>query len=188
MLMQYPLARFPAQLRGHLLTLFLIGTLALWAVSFIAGNHLATAEAPAGIISLEMAGTADRVDAILESWGARERLLAAFSLGLDYLFLVTYSTFFGLACISAGEAARTAGSRLAALADLLAWGQWLAATLDATENVALLYELLGSLWPAWPLIAFYCSSFKFALIGAGLIYVIWGIGLRTMEDFLNHSA
>ena len=183
--MQYPLARLPSAVRGRLLTVFLVGTLGLWGISLLAGAPLTTPQAPAGIVSFELAGTMEHARAIMASWGERQRLLAAFGLGLDYLFLITYSTFFGLACLSAGEAARAAGSRLAPLAVPLAWGQWLAAALDAVENSALISLVLGSTWATWPPVAWFCASFKFALIVTALIYIIWGTGLRTMEEFLG---
>ncbi|HWI52566.1 MAG TPA: hypothetical protein VNT01_10550 [Symbiobacteriaceae bacterium] len=185
--MQYPLARLSGTIRGRLLTIFLVGTLALWAVSWLMGAHLTTNAAPAGIISFELAGSLDHAQAIMRSWDMREHIMAAFGLGLDYLFLIAYSTFFGLACLSAGDAAKAVGSHMSVLAIPLAWGQWLAAGLDAVENVALVSLLLGSTWPTWPPVAWFCSSFKFALIGAALIYIVWGAGLRTLEDFLTRD-
>lgn len=185
--MQYPLARLSVAARGRLLTIFLVGTLALWAISWLTGASLTTDAAPAGIISFELAGTVEHAEAIMQSWEMREHVLAAFGLGLDYLFLIAYSTFFGLACLAAGDAARAGGSKMSILAIPLAWGQWVAGGLDAVENVALISLLTGSNWPSWPPLAWFCSSFKFALIGAALIYIVWGAGLRTLADFLTRD-
>lgn len=186
--MQFPLERLPAKVRGRLLTVSLVATLGLWGISLAAGAPLITAEAPAGMISFELAGTLEQAEAILDSWDEYKEKIAAFLLGIDYVFLLAYSTFFALACMTAGDAARIAGSRLYALAIPLAWGQWLAAGLDAVENVALLAALFGSLWAGWPPVAWFAASLKFALIGIALIYTIWGMGLRTMEDFLGRSV
>ncbi|HWI60465.1 MAG TPA: hypothetical protein VNT75_01360 [Symbiobacteriaceae bacterium] len=186
--MQFPLVRLPAAVRGRLLTVSLVATLGLWGVSLAAGAPLMTAEAPAGIVSFELAGTLEQAEAMLNSWDDYREKLAAFLLGFDYLFLVAYATFFALACLTAGEAARAAGSRLAALAIPLAWGQWLAAGLDALENFALLWVVFDSTWSGWPPLAWFAASLKFALIGIALIYTIWGMGLRTMEDFLGRSV
>jgi hypothetical protein len=178
--------RLQAHTRGRLLTLFLVATFAIWGVSLLVNAPLTTRTAPSGIVSFEVAGTLDRASAILQSWGERQRLLAAFGLGLDYLFLCTYSTFFALACYSAGEAARAVGSRMASLSTPLAWGQWVAALFDAVENAALLLLLLGeAARPYLAEIASFCASVKFALIGAGLIFIIWGTGLRTLEELLG---
>jgi hypothetical protein len=177
--------RLPAHARGRLLTLFLVATFAVWGVSLLVNAPLTTRMAPSGIVSFEIAGTLERAHAILQSWGERERLLAAFGLGLDYLFLCTYSTFFALACYSAGEAARAVGSRMASLSGPLAWAQWIAAGFDAVENMALLFLLLGETSQFWPALASWCASVKFALIGAGLIFIIWGTGLRTLEELLG---
>lgn len=183
--MSSPLERLPAPLRGRLLTLLLLGTFLVWGVSLLLNAPLTTREAPSGVISLEVAGTLDRARAILQSWDGRQQIFAAFALGLDYLFLFLYGNFFALACIYAGEAARTAGSRLASLAVPLSWGQWAAAGFDMIENALLLSLLLGSEVALWPELASLLASCKFALIGAGLIFIMWGTGLRTMEELLE---
>ena len=56
----------------------------------------------------------------------------------------------------------------------LAWGQWLAALLDAIENGALLTMLLDVPAQPWPVVAWWCAIAKFALVLLGLLFVLVG--------------
>ena len=56
----------------------------------------------------------------------------------------------------------------------LAWGQWLAALLDALENVALLRMLRGPETHPWPRVARWSAIPKFALVAAGALYAAVG--------------
>jgi len=141
---------------------------------------LATQAAPLGIISYELAGTVAVVREILESWDHGTKLHAAFGLGLDYLFLLAYSTTIGLGCILAKGVLNSRSWPLASLAIPLAWGLWLAAMLDAVENTSLTLMLFGVLIPPLPEIAYWCAVIKFALVFAGLIYVFYAGAIRLV--------
>jgi hypothetical protein len=138
-------------------------------------DALRTADAPNGIVSFELAGSAERAGRILASWNEDARVRAAFGLGLDFLFLVLYSTTIAWACLWAAKQLRGAGP-LAALGVPLAWGQWCAALLDAVENVALWALLVGPVTAPWPRLAQVCAIPKFALVFAGLLYAAIGAG------------
>jgi hypothetical protein len=142
------------------------------AVMQLIGAPLATGVAPAGIVSFEFAGNAARAESIMASWDGQARLYAALSLGLDYLYMVAYATAISLACIRVGKAWRRRASSVAWLGLLLAAGQWVAAVLDAVENVALLRLLFGYEAGVWPTVAWWCATVKFVLVGAGLLYVL----------------
>lgn len=62
------------------------------------------------------------------------------------------------------------------LGEVLAWGQWLAALLDAVENVGLLRMIDGARLAKWPALARWCAIPKFALIVIGTLYVLIRIG------------
>ncbi len=70
---------------------------------------------------------------------------------------------------------------MAHLGLLLAWGLWIAAVSDATENLALFTELLGNNVAPWPQVAQICATIKFGLIVLGLLYVAAGIVLRLIK-------
>ncbi len=129
------------------------------------GRPLMTDAAPLGIVSFEFAGDVATATRMLEGWGEAGRVRAGLSLGLDYLFLVLYASAIGLGCL---RVARPAGPALA-------WGQIGAALLDAVENFALIRLLLGSDNAVWPTLAWGCAAVKFALVGAGLAYVLLGL-------------
>ncbi len=153
-------------------------TLALMAVMAIVGAPLTTQAAPQGIVSFEFAGTIARAMEILDSWGHPGQLRAAFIQGLDYLFLLVYSTTIGLGCVWAARTFDKRGGSLTSLGALLAWGVWLAAAFDAVENVALVVLLFGGLASPWPEIARVCAVVKFALVFVGLVYTFFAAALR----------
>lgn len=141
------------------------------------GLPLISEAAPLGIVSFELAGDLSTARAMLGSWGESARVAAGLSLGLDYLFLVAYSTSLALGCaLVARRLDRRFGS-LAALGAPLAWAQLAAAPLDAVENVALIRLLVGSEAPIWPVVALWCALPKFGLVAAGLLYVLVGLAL-----------
>jgi hypothetical protein len=57
---------------------------------------LKTEAAPKGVLSLEVAGTTSRAQAIVASWGPEGEIRAAANTGLDYLFLVVYGSAIAL--------------------------------------------------------------------------------------------
>ena len=103
---------------------------------------------------------------------------AGFSLGLDYLFMVAYSTTIALGCLWAADAFRARLPGLAAAGPWLAWGQWVAGLCDAVENVALTVMLLGGVADPWPGLAWWCATPKFVLIVAGLLYSLGAVAVR----------
>jgi hypothetical protein len=54
---------------------------------------LVTSQAPGGIISFELAKTPAKSTSIMNSWDSTQKLIAAFSLGLDYLFILSLNDF-----------------------------------------------------------------------------------------------
>jgi hypothetical protein len=167
----HPLALIPAVYRPRLFLFFLILTLVLMTALNILGAPLQTAAAPAGIVSYEFSGDTQGANTILNSWNNLAKLYATLNLGLDYLFMPAYSTAIGLAAIWVGQAI---GGRARSFGVWLAWGQWLAALLDATENVALLKMLLDTTAAPWPRLAYWCAAVKFALVLVGLLFVLVG--------------
>jgi len=127
------------------------------------------------MVSFEMAGSVEKTQQIIVSWNETARLMAAFGLGLDYLFMVVYPLTIGLACIWATDILRFHHWPLAALGAWLAWGIFLAALMDAVENVALTFLLVGPVIAPWPQLAHWCATVKFCLIFIGLVYALYGL-------------
>jgi hypothetical protein len=170
------------RIRIFLPLLFLM--LAMMGVFTFLGKPLTTPVAPRGGVSLQQAGDVLTVRQILSSWDEAARISAAFGLGLDFLFLCVYSTTLAFACVWAAGMLRPCGKLVTSVGILLAWGQWLAALFDATENVALLVMLRGTVENPWPQVARWCSISKFILIAVGLVYAALG-GVRWLTALME---
>ena len=170
----YPFKWMSSSVRGRAFALFTILTLALLVTLQAVDGPLKTNAAPSGIVSLEFAGNLDDAQEIVNSWDDSARIYAGFSLGLDYVFLLFYSSAIALGCILVAQRFSVKLRSLSLLGVGLAWSQFLAALLDGVENYALLRVLLGSDWPTWPVVARWCAIPKFALVLTGLIYVAIG--------------
>ncbi len=144
-------------------------TLLVFAAISVLDQPLHTTAAPAGIVSFELAGTPARAQAILASWGPRQRVAAALSLGLDYLFLSLYGLTLAWGCW--WMAARRRG-RVARWGRRLGWGALAAAGVDAVENFALIRLLWGAQDPLWPRLAWGCATVKFTLVVVAVLYLI----------------
>lgn len=140
----------------------------------VLGVPLRTPAAPASIVSYELAGSLARAQEMIASWGERGQAFAGLNLGLDYLFMVAYASAIGLGCVLAarGLFERARGAALIGVA--LAWGQWVAALLDALENYGLIRVLIGTQAEFWPALARWCAIPKFLIVALGLLYVIVG--------------
>lgn len=166
----HPFLRLPPATQRRALAPLVVATLALTAVLQVIGRPLQTPAAPLGIVSFELAGTLADAQAMVDSWNHNAQLHAAFSLGLDYLYMPLYAVAIALACVRAAGTSLRMPAAAASLGLLLAWGMGPAALLDAVENIALWQVLQGSTVAAWPPIARWCAIVKFALVIAGLLY------------------
>ncbi|MEW6092856.1 MAG: hypothetical protein AB1531_02715 [Chloroflexota bacterium] len=169
--MKHPLEWIPAANRKPLFWAFLIWTLILFAIFRPLGAPLTTPAAPSGIISFEFARTPEAAQAMIASWDSRAQLFAGFGLGFDFLFMPVYALALALGTLLA--AGRHPGF-FARLGAWFGWGAFVAAGLDAVENIGLWNILLGNVDSAWPVISFWCASFKFGLILLGILYGLAG--------------
>jgi hypothetical protein len=174
--------------RGLLWWALLALTILLTVVLQAVDAPLKTPAAPQGIVSYEFAGTTAAAQSILDSWDAGAKVHAGFSLGLDYLYMPAYALTIGLACV---WAARVLGGRrrwLGSLGRVLAFGLGLAALLDAAENYALTTMLFSAAADPWPTVARGCATGKFALIIAGVVYVLVGFVLWMMTRHSRNTT
>lgn len=177
--MKHPFEKLSPPRRAALFLPLLVITSLVTSAMVLVGRPLASGAAPDGIISFELARNVPESRSIMESWGEKGRIRAAFSLGLDFLFIFAYATTISLGCVMAASAF---GSRkwLALAGVALAWGQGAAAVLDGIENTALLIMLLDSASESLRVTAYWSAWIKFKLVYAGLLYavaggVFWGI-------------
>ena len=155
-----------------------LGSLVISAVSILAikvlDASLVTDAAPSGIISFEFAGSMARAQQILSSWDADAKIRGALSLGIDNLFLVAYAFFISTSCAYIGRVLMIRRLSVAKVGFLLGWAQFIAALMDAIENIALIRLLLGSQQELYAWIAWGCAGIKFTLVGSGLLYMVSG--------------
>lgn len=170
MSLTHPFQRLSHAAQKRALPPLIVATLALTAALQLIGRPLQTTAAPLGIVSFELAGTLAAAQAMIASWDSSAQQHAAFSLGLDYLYMPLYAVTIALACVRTAAASLRTSRRAAALCILLAWGLGLAALLDAVENAALWQVLQGSTAAAWPAVAHWCAAVKFVWVIAGLLY------------------
>lgn len=154
---------------------WLIGlTFVVWVALIVLDAPLRNDTAPLGIVSLELAGTGGAARNILESWAPKQHIMAAASLGLDYLFLVLYPLAISQTCKYLATSRESSGSR-AIVGLLVARSQLLAGPLDAVENAALLMEfVIPENMNQWASLAWYCAVPKFVIIAIGLLYISIG--------------
>jgi hypothetical protein len=157
--------------RKKVLIALLLSIVIIFAIFRFLDVPLQTQASPAGIVSFELAGTPEKAGQILASWDMKANLYAAFGLGFDFLFMVVYSTTICLACLMA--AGRHPGW-FSSLGAWFGWGAFLAATLDAIENISLWNLLSGNISNTWPALAAVCATFKFTFILLGIFYALIG--------------
>jgi hypothetical protein len=182
--MGHPLSVIPPLQRGKVLLFLSVLTTAPGIIIWILGADLKTDKAPQGIVSLQLAGDPLVAVSILNSWALKSGT-ASRVVGLDYTFLLLYSTTLALACIWASGL--WLNSAMTELGIWLAWGQWVAGLFNAIQNFLLL-RMLGqaNVGPPASLAteaARLCSLGKFGLIEAGGLYIAasalnYGLGPR----------
>jgi hypothetical protein len=131
-----------------------------------------------GIGGFEFAGSRSRAAEIIAEWGPHGRHLARLGLLLDYGYMLSYGLFFAIAGFAIRDIARVREwRRMAKAGTVIPYFALAAACFDASENFALLLILGGHGGSFAPPFATVCSSFKWALIGTAILYVLCGLAL-----------
>ena len=156
-------------------------------------NLLENSNARWGIVSLEMAGSADRAKVILQSWNRRSpegtllRAIALRSLVYDYFFMVFYTATLAMASLIAATLIETRHPKLkrlglTKLGTAFAHTQIVILVLDAVENIALwrMFQPSGSY--VWPVLAKSCAIPKFGLIAVTFAYILFVFVIRLGES------
>ena len=130
---------------------------------------LQTLAAPSGIVSYELAGISQKNGQILTSWDSHAKLFAAFGLGFDYFFMLVYASAISLTCLISSQRHK---GWFASLGDWAGWGVFLAAGMDAIENLALWNQLTGAVSSSWSALAAGCATVKFTFIILGVSYAL----------------
>lgn len=165
---------FKPALAGLGLYSVLFGLLVIWQA-----RKLIVPLAPHGIVSLQLAKDARRVDEILQVWGDEGRRIARGNVRLDFLFLAGYPLFLSLACVFGIR-----GGALDALFLTLSWAVLLAGPLDLLENFLTLRMLSGGPSDRSALLTSACAAVKFGLV----LLTIGVLGLYVLRYILRMLA
>jgi hypothetical protein len=132
-----------------------------------------------GVLDLQFAGTAEKAGEILGAWTAAGVVPhVAFSLGLDYLFMV----LFGAAFFYAALVAREAWPSLRGPLTLAAWAGPAAALLDALENAVHAGMVMGLCSPECVSLQYPVTLAKWALVVVGLLVSLLALaGLKRAQ-------
>ena len=134
-------------------------------------RSLCTPATPRGIVSFEFTWNSATAQRMLDSWDQNERLQAALSIGLDYLFMYAYGALaWSLMRLRAMALDHARRPRLAQTFRSLSFAAWAAVLCDAVENIAMWRMLFGPMAP-WPLLGSILATIKFSLIG--LLLALW---------------
>ncbi|GAB4473629.1 MAG: hypothetical protein Kow00124_12830 [Anaerolineae bacterium] len=140
-----------------------------------------------GIVPYELAFTARQADTILSAWGAEGQEAARRSLLVDFAFMPAYATLFAGITLLVARAAR---GQLQSVGLMLAPLQYVAALLDALENVMLLSLLgtQGAVPTLPPLAAGLAASIKFLILTLALIYWLAAGGAALLRLIQRPAA
>jgi hypothetical protein len=141
----------------------------LWAVQLYLNSKLVHAEAPAGIVSLELACTAEKAGCILDAWAKKDpglRATARLGVWWDFPLILAYVATLALGCIESGKVLKNSwGWPGFARAGWFFVGLALiAGACDVFEDLGLLKQLGAGADAAWALRTCRASTTKFILI------------------------
>jgi hypothetical protein len=186
---QHPIQTLSRGKRAALFMASFVLGFVLWYALAQLDKPLETPEAHWGIVSLEVSGTVESSQQIVNSWNVTAREYAQSGLLLDFIFPVCYSTVMTIACFWAASLFRERGFRKAGwVATGIAWLQWPAAVCDYVENIAMWMQLRGPIQDPWPGIARDSALIKFALIAAGLCVVVAAAAIFLLRRRANVPA
>jgi len=141
-----------------------------------------TDQAPDGIVSLEFAGDIHTFETLLLSWEQSDYFRVGLSLGLDFLFIVVYSTAFSLGCFWAARKYKELNRiRLSRIGTFLAYTMWFAGVLDILENSAIIATIFNAHLIYGPQIALWAASGKFFSISLGLVYILTAVAILFLQ-------
>ena len=126
-----------------------------------------------GILAFEFAGTPARAARIIEQWGVSGEARMLAQIGLDNWWLALYSTTLAILCVMVAIRLRPHSIKWANYGVVLAWAAWAAALFDRMENFALVRIIEGSRSILLTIGAAKFAAFKFAIVMACLLYIIF---------------
>lgn len=125
-----------------------------------------------GIVTLELPGDPETAQRLIDALGERGRAIAMVQVQLDFVFLLLYPLAFSTSAALLADQVR---GLVARACDTMARLVWLAAPLDAIENLAILKMLTGYTATPWPQLSTACATVKFAIVGLAVLTLVVGL-------------
>jgi hypothetical protein len=160
--------------RKLILSILIAVVIGFMYVFMISGKPLNTSIAKFGIISFELAGSVERAQSIISSWGNEGLVRASFGLGLDFLFIPVYVFTLGLGSAISQDVLRIRKWPFVKAGILVSCGVVAAGFFDIIENISLARIIFNSVNSPWPQLAAFCAIIKFFLIFLAIIYSAYG--------------
>jgi len=134
--------------------------------------------APNGIVSFELAKELSNSINIIENWKEKDVLIATgLSIGFDFLFIFTYTTFIALLLFLVSYRNT---KWIYFLGKVLISVILIAGFMDVIENISLINLLLGKQIQIWSSLAFYMAFSKFLFVFISVLFIV-------VVSFLNFS-
>jgi hypothetical protein len=144
------------------------------------GATLVNGEAPYGIVSLELAGDAEKASAIAAAWEAEGKTAVAIrNIRLDFLLIPFYSILLYMAC---GSLATYKPSRHGRIGAWIAFACLLAGIFDVFENLAMMAALRGRVGATGAAATTLLASAKFAILAIAVLYILSTSARRLLRS------
>lgn len=144
-------------------------TVVVGAALVLLDAELKGVHSPYGIVSFELCAVSSNCLDIIDEWNAREKLIAAFGLGLDYLFLIVYSAVICCALVVVSWNLKAPYKRISFR---LVWLAVAAGVFDLLENTFLTVMLLSGVSHPYEWYSTGSAMAKFACLGFVLVWFV----------------
>ncbi len=179
----HPLGRLSSETRSRTFWVFLAATLIWTVVLALFDGPIRTDAAPIGMVSFELARTPESAAAMLDSWNHEAQLHLALNLGLDFVYMILYSTTIAIGCLWITDIpvakARGPMASIGQVGTTMAWLALLAAVADVFENLSLFKVLVSGPVAPWPAVAFTLALVKFLFLAVTILFLI-GMGIYRL--------
>lgn len=171
-----------------LIPFFVIGTIAMIIVMGNTGKPLKTCVTPSGIVNLEFANTAAKVNNVFTAWEintpASKIPAAITNTYWDFVFIFFYGGLLFLCCRKFYSIYNPTSFFYKA-GEMLAKAALAAAALDVIENLYMLKLLSGNITNAFAVTASLCAKLKFILLIIAVVYVLISLVLSAFAKYLK---
>jgi hypothetical protein len=160
--------RFPLKYLIVIILVSFVTTLGLMYSMSSLNKALVSSELHYDIIDFELAFTEEKAETILETWGPDLEREALKSLYIDFAYLVSYALFLSSLTLLIARG----NTHLQKTGVIIARMPWVAAVLDAMENICLIHVITSSVSGTSVFCAGVCAVIKFGLIGIVITFII----------------